>query len=523
MQLPLNSEMFSPDPGRAVQDATNDLHGFTDIPASFTRSFYTKYDHAGYEYLHQAHGLFGAKYGVWTVFPKQETMVGGPTKQDLYFTGNLNMIEAFSNHEDNGLSLATPTGTASSRLFGPFYVHLNTFGQAYNQTGNTLQTAADMYADALQSSAALAPSYDSETQLTGSGYVTSTARGSVSIQVNGVTGAAKTAWAVLSDPNKNFEYSSQGMQYWADISNTGSATISGVVPGTYRLSVYVLGQWGEYRQDGIVVTANTTTTVPTVTFVPENFGTPVFTIGTPDRSAHEFLHGHFANGNDDREFWGAWNYWADFAANNGAVIYNATDGPAGSATNDLTKWNYVHWGGFDPGLFGGVYNSSDDTTDGYTYAIPAYVAGLTGASGTNGVSTSVPSWQVHFATPANYASEAYVVLSVAVACDEGSYVVALNGHSFTWSRTNQSDCMVRSGPSGYTQWFAMQWPTSNLTQAAGADNVITIGLSQVDGASDDALRLELTNTAADPATTGWNDYTFVNGTTTFNNDAVGNP
>jgi hypothetical protein len=62
-----------------------------------------------------------------------------------------------------------------------------------------------------------------------------------------------------------------------------------------------------------------------------------------------------------------------------------------------------------------------------------------------------------------------------------------------------------------------------LTQTAGADNVITIGMSQVDGASDDALRLELTNTAADPGTTGWHDYTFLNGTTTLNNDAISNP
>ena len=95
-----------------------------------------------------------------------------------------------------------------------------------------------------------------------------------------------------------------------------------------------------------------------------------------------------------------------------------------------------------------------------------------------------------------------MVLSVAVACDEGSYVVALNGNSYTWSRTNESDCMVRSGLSGYTQWFVMQWPTSDLTQTAGGDNVISIGMSQPDGASDDALRLELTNTSAAPGNNG---------------------
>jgi hypothetical protein len=290
----------------------------------------------------------------------------------------------------------------------------------------------------------------------------------------------------------------------------------------------VLGQWGEYRQDGIVVSSNNTTAVPTLTFVPENFGTgaPVFTIGTPDRSSHEFLHGHMANGNDDREFWGSWNYWADFTTNGGAVVYNATSGPAGAATNDLTKWNYAHWGGFDPGLFGGVYSSLDDTTDGYQYAVPAYVASLSGASGTNGVTTSVPAWTTHFATPATQTgttAQNYVVLSVSLACAEGSYVVTLNGQQLIWHYANASDCMVRSGLSGYTQWFAMQWPASVL-KAAGQDNVMTISASQTDGVEDDALRLELTNNSANPASTGWNDYTYIAGsTTTLNNDALPNP
>ena len=41
--------------------------------------------------------------------------------------------------------------------------------------------------------------------------------------------------------------------------------------------------------------------------------------------------------------------------------------------------------------------------------------------------------------------------------------------------------------------------------------------------SDDALRLELTNTGADPSVTGWHDYYFVtNGKTTAANDTVPN-
>jgi hypothetical protein len=353
------------------------------------------------------------------------------------------------------------------------------------------------------------------------------------------------------------------LQYWADISSTGSATFTGVAPGTYRLSVYVLGQWGEYRQDGIVVTANSITTVPPATWAAENFagttGETVFTIGTPDRSSHEFLHGHnTTTGKDDREYWGNWNYWQDFAANSGAVVYYATAVGGTPATNNLQLWNYDHWGSsFNPGLYAGVFNSSDDTTDGYQqypgqeypgvggvgaeYAIPTYVASLPGASGTNGAGTAIPAWQVYFATPANIAnySSGYVELSISAACAYGSYVVTLNPSGANvqriWHYTNDSDCVIRSGLSGYTQWFVMEWPVSALNQTVGGSNEITVSMSQEYGAEDDAWRLELTNTSSNPTVTGWNDYTYVIGTGTpaatappnssglLNNDAIPNP
>ena len=521
------------DPGRAVQDATVDMHGYGEDPWSafppispgFGRQFGDKYDYSGYNYLNQCHGVFGSQYGAWVVFPSNESLVGGPTKQMLLFTGNLDMIEAFSNHLDNGISDVTPAGTDSHRLYGPFYVR-------FNQFGSGTQSADDMYKDAVQAGTHNDSLYDSEDELLASGYVPSTARGTVDVQVNGVAGNAKTAWAVLSDPNKNFQYTAQGAQYWVDISQNGSGTFHRVIPGNYRLSVYALGQWGELRQESVTVTANQEIVVPTTNFTPEKFGETVWNIGIPDRSAHEFLHGHDANGHDDREFWGNWNYWEDFQQNQGAVIYNATDGPAGSATNDLSKWNYNHWQVFDPGLFGGYFcNTADDTTDGYTCVIPTYVATLLGASGTNGVKTHLPPWTVNFATPASVANytNGFVVLSVALAATEANYTVTLNGIPLTWSAVNKSDAAVRSGLSGYTQWFAFQWPASALSPA-GQNNILTISVNSTQGDQDDALRLELTNTSADPATRGWNDYTFLTagataGTTatTPANDAVPNP
>ena len=540
--VPSFNDCNSSDLGRNDQDATGHdtidllpqvgvVNAFSpyplgQIPQGFHRKLCVKYDFSSYEYLHQAQGMIGSEYGIWAVFTAaHDSFVGGPSKQNLNFTtSNLVTIEPYSGHYNSYIGLTVPAGTAYSRLFGPYYVRFNKFG------GN-IQTPQDMYNDAVAAGSSFANLYNNETQLLASGYVPSTARGTVSVQVSGVIGSPKTAWAVLSDPAQNHQLSQLGYQYWADISSTGSATLTGVLPGTYRLSVYDFGQFGEYRNDSVVVAANQTAIAPYVTFVPENFGTTVWTIGTPDRSAHEFLHGSYTQnfsdgplGYDDREYYGAWNYWADFAANKGAVIYNATAGPAGAATNDLTQWNYQHFSTFDPGLYGGAYVASDDTTDGYKYIIPSYVNTLSGHSGTNGVSTKVPAWTVNFATPSNVTSfsSGYAVLSVALATAEGTYTVSLNGHSLGWSPGNANDAGVRSGLSAYTQWAAYQWPVSDLA-AAGANNVLSISVS-ANGAMDDALRLELSNTGAAPSVTGWHDYTYVtSGTTTAANDVLPNP
>ena len=548
--LPSVDDCFSSDNGRNVEDVTGrdtiDLHPQVGVinqfspvseggavPDGFHRHFCVKYDYSSYEYLHPAHGLFGPKYGLWAVFTGgHDTFVAGPGKQNLDFTGGILTIEAMSNHYQTGdVTISYPKGTVlSNRLFGPFYVRINQFG------GN-IQTPDDMYNDALAAGASFTDFYNNENTLLSNGYVPTTARGSVSVQVNGVAGAPKTAWAVLSQPGVNQISSVKSYQYTTDISNTGSGTFTNVVPGTYRLSVFKFGQFGEYRNDSIVVNPGQNTAAPSVTFQPENFGTQIGMIGFPDRSSHEFLHG--ANtvdfpdqplGFDDREYYGNWNYWADFASTNGAVIYNLTAGPNGSATNNPLAWNYAHWGGFNPAIYGAQFPATpnDDTTDGYLQLIPSYVSTLPGASGTKGTTTPLPPWQVHFTTAGlDQTSYNFVVLTLALSATQGAEKVSLNGTpalTYTPSSSFNSDAIERSGLSGYYQLVTFQWPVSALN-TAGQDNVITTQTSGVNSQdSDDALRVELSVNGAAPSVTGWHDYTFVtSGTTTAVNDTVPNP
>lgn len=574
--MPSSDDCFSSDDSRNDQDLTGfdtiDLHpevgvsnffnpagtSGSEIPAGFHRHFCVKYDFSSYEYIHPGQGLFGSKYGLFVgLSAGHDTMIDGPSKENLNLTtNNIVTVEPNSNHYRTGgvgtTSIAAGT-TYGPRIYGPYYVRLSQIGMPTISTidGGTIQNQDDMFDDAVAAAASFTNFYDNEPMLVSKGYVPSTERGSVAVSFSGVSGAPRTAWAVLAQNAVNHENSTMSHQYTIDISANGTGTFTNVVPGTYRLSVFNFGQWGEYRQDNVVVTAGTTTPIGPIAFQPENFGTVVGTIGTPDRSSHEFLHGAYTQnyadgpmGYDDREYPGAWNYWADFASTNGAVIYNLTDGPGYTATNNPLAWNYAHWYVFNPGLYGGDCVASQDIPTsqnvigyqdtgcvslGDNIGIPAYVSGLAGSSGTNGVTTKVPAWQIHFTLASNPAS-GYVVLSNALASSQTSVSVSLNGTtaiSYAPGSSHYSDAIERSGLSGYTEWMAFQWPVSALN-AAGTDNVITITAAgsgtTFEENSDDALRLELSPNGANPTVTGWNDYSFVtSGTTIAAKETVPNP
>ena len=508
--------------GRDVQNAVFDLHGIT-LPSEWGREFDTKYDFCSYEYLSHVNGAYGSQFGAWSIFPTMESGIGGPSKQIETYTGNILMGELYSNHLDNDISYVTTGNT--TRIWGPVGFHFNAFG-------GSISTAAEMYADAETEVSKGLSLFAIDSNLTGSGYIPDgSKRGTVSPTISGGgSGSSNTAWAVLSDQNKNMEYSSIGYQFWTSLNSSGQGTISNVVPGTYRLSTYVLGEWGQLREDGVTVTAGGTTS-PSLTFTPENFSpsgdAAIWTIGTPDRSAHEFLHGEnnygstgSCSGCDDREFYGNWNYWADFASTNGSVKYYATAVGSTPATNNLQKWNYTQWNSFDPGL----YDASNDTTDNYINTIPTYVKSLSGETGTNGVTTPTPPWYVYFTTTsAQSAQGPYVDLSVGLACNEADLTVSLNGHALTWNSINVSDCSVRSGLSGYYQWVVFEWPTSDLVAAGSQDTLTFTVTANQEGITYDALRMEIANRTANPSTTGWHDYEYVtSGTYVAADDAVAN-
>jgi|GEM_PF-1429520 len=502
--------------GPQVQDATTDVSA-SGLPGDWGNHFYTKYDYSSYIQFWQGQTEYGPQYTSSVVIPSTDTLTGGPTKQSLMFTNNINMAEFLSGHYgDTNYSYTPAQGQDTTRLFGPF---------AFRFTDTNGESAAQLYNDAISTAPVYTSAYQSDSELTsaGVGYVPESNRGSV--QINALNSAG---WSnnlnyntvVLSDPNKMFQESTTGYQYWTQLSSSGSASISNVVPGTYRLSMYELGQWGETRVDGVQVTANNIDIPKNLKFIPENFSSfaPIFTIGTPDRSSHEFLNGYATNANtgiapgaDIRQFQGSYDYWQEMANEGtpGYVNYYATPEP-GHPISPANTWIANMWHVFNP--------------TGYT--APAYVTAAGGAANYTG-----SSWQVHFnTTQAQLNQGAYVVLTVGMAAAEGDLGVELNSNNKStnweiWRPTDKSDPSVRSGDAGVYQMVAFQFPVADLL-AAGQDNIFYFSTanSTYNGVMFDAVRMEITNTSANPSTTHWFDYDWVTNSTTQtnSNNATGN-
>ncbi|HTQ38596.1 MAG TPA: polysaccharide lyase family protein [Pirellulales bacterium] len=521
--------------GQTVQNVTYQITS-PGVAGDNGTNFFTKYDTSTYVQFDQGQTLYGPSYGVTGVIPSTESMTGGPTKQDLAFTDPAIInVEYNSDHYGidgsgsgayPGYGINLPAGDATNIVYGPF---------AFNVQSMSGRTGAQVYQSAVNNIPTYLSEYNSDAALVSAGYVprTATTRGNISMTAANSAGwSSNTAnnTAVLSENGVNMQESTLGSQYWVQLGQNGNGSISNVVPGTYRLTLYQLGQWGETRYNNVPIVAGQTSLPQNATFTPENFGTspPIWTIGTPNRSANEFTNGHDSSvvlgssGPDKRQYYGAYDYWAEMATlgHNGFVSYNATattiNSVAVPATNDPNAWIANQWQTFNPPL----YDSANGTTDNYTNTCPAYVTAGGGPANYHG-----SAWQVHFTTTSTQRAQGqYVVLSVAVLALDASLVVTLNGHSETWTYNNFSpdDPMTRSGDAGFYQWAAFQFPIADLN-ADGVDDEFTFGVSShTNGMMYDALRMEITNTSASPSTTGWFDYTYINGgSQTAPNDAAG--
>ncbi|KAM0196928.1 hypothetical protein ACHAPI_005477 [Fusarium lateritium] len=349
-----NTKQYAPLPGKeakekqvVVQDATWYLGNTPDDPyVKQEADYFTKYTFQDNWRDIDAYGLFadgsktedGDAYGAWLVMNTKDTYFGGPLHSDLVVDGILYNYISSNHHGDQ-----TPNITNGfDRTFGPQYFHFNRF------PGETdilkAQADAAQYADPEWN----ADFYDSIAKHVPN-YVPSKSRGSLQVKVDLPKGA-KNPIAVLAQSGVDFQdnvFDTKAYQYWANLDESGRATIPRVKSGTYRLTVYADNIFGQYTEDKVKVKAGKTEK-KNVRWREESAGKELWRIGTPDKTSGEYRHGFEPDTSKPlhpeqyRIYWGNWDFVKDFPD---GVNFKVGESDVGK---DL---NYVHWS-----VFGGKGN-----------------------------------------------------------------------------------------------------------------------------------------------------------------------
>lgn len=282
----------------------------------------------------------------------------------------------------------------------------------------------------------------------------------------------------FQDNNKD----AKAYQYWGDV-------VAAVRAGTYRLTVYADGIFGQYEQDDVIIKAGATANMD-ATWTAETAGTELWRIGTPDKSSGEFRHGNEKDTSKTlqprqyRLYWAVHDFPKDFP--NG-VNYKV-------GTSSLSDLNYVHWS-----VFGGKAN--------YLRKDPYY--------------TNVNNWTLTFDLTqdqiANKSSATFTMQLAGVKTSAGNndaagdkawqdlpYTVVINGKQLsTWTipRQHSSSCAVRSAATCYTTGHKFVFDAKMLK--VGSNEFVLILPARATAPEDavlpesvylqyDALRLEIT-------------------------------
>ncbi|AEO64931.1 polysaccharide lyase family 4 protein [Thermothielavioides terrestris NRRL 8126] len=449
-----------------VQDATWYLGNRTGDPyVEQFSDYFTKYTFAAVWRDHTVHGMFAdgsyiddkSTFGAWLVMNTKDTYFGGPLHSDLVVDGIVyNYL--VSNHHGDG----TPNITDGfDRTFGPQYYHFNK-----GPAGGSWQALRDE-AVKFASPSWNAAFYDSIAQHVPN-YVPTGGRGSWKAQI-ALPKGAKNAIAVLAQDGVDFQdnvFDTTAYQYWADIeSSSGKVQIDRIKAGTYRLTVYADGIFGDYVHDGIVVKAGKTTDSGRLVWSAESAGRELWRIGTPDKSAGEWRHGdvrdaqHPLHPPEYRIYFGAYDFIDDFP--NGVRFHVGT-------SDEAKDFNYIHWS-----VFGGYAN----------FLRPVQVEGH-GEINNWTITFDLKEEQLRHTSLATFTIQLAGAKTAAGNTDVFNatqeynnlpFVVVVNGHELEpWiiPYYQSSSCGVRSGVVCYQVSHKFTFPTAYLTAGEATNEII---------------------------------------------------
>jgi len=282
--------------------------------------------------------------GVWFINPSNEYIGGGPTRLDLVCHMGATMLDYWtSGHYAGGVECSVFSGEDWNKVIGPIFTYCNslqsfqtpspddlatlqaTYGNptipaAWTNNANALFQNALDEAKIIQAQwpftwvqgvdypqkadrATVTGQFILKDPLAPPGTSTKLPHLNVGLAHPNYTGQ-NSAYAQRSGNGNmvTWNHDSKFYQFWTIGSDDGNFTLSNVRPGNYTLHAFADGVLGEFAQTNITVTAGQNLDLGKLTWTPVRYGTQVWDIGYPDRTADKFFKGDGA----DYWLWG-WN------------------------------------------------------------------------------------------------------------------------------------------------------------------------------------------------------------------------
>ncbi|GAB2232019.1 hypothetical protein Drorol1_Dr00011039 [Drosera rotundifolia] len=228
--------------------------------------------------------------GFWLIMPSNEYRTAGPVKQDLTcHVGPTSLVMFHSTHYvGKGLTLGFQNGEPWKKVFGPFFVYLNTVASQKDPHQPLWENAKEQLSEEIGKWP-----YDFPLS---QNFAKSNQRGSIEgrllIQDGKTFAPASSAWVGLAPPGKvgSWQLETKGYQFWVQTNKGGSFVIRGICPGTYNLYAWAPGFIGGFKYaSNINIKAGSDVKLGDVVYATPRNGPTLWEIGVPDRSAAEFF------------------------------------------------------------------------------------------------------------------------------------------------------------------------------------------------------------------------------------------
>jgi hypothetical protein len=267
---------------------------------------WSKYDYSSYQgasnSFRSAWGLATDQVGLWSILGSFEFINGGPTKQKGAVSGNYMYNDDFEGHGFGDIPApSVADGQEYTKVIGPYFMYANTGTNHMQLWQNAQSMGAQMVSN-------WPYAWVNETE---SDYPRH--RGTVTGTITAQTGESTAHAVVILGNNTTTDWMFQGTTnflFWTTADSAGNFSIPKVRPGTYMLFSYVPGIWGELQISNIVVTADQTSSLGTISWNPPHLQQRLWRVGTPDHSSGEF---HLGNYPKQHGLW--WRYLNDMGTN----------------------------------------------------------------------------------------------------------------------------------------------------------------------------------------------------------------